>query len=106
MLSGLNPNHSYPTAWDYWFSKSESSWVIVTLTNEDKIYGKYGPKSYASSYADGHDLYLESVYIIETAKDTNLNWDEISGDKGVLILGDTIKCIEFRENSCVKDCIT
>lgn len=100
LLSELNPNYPYPTAWDYWFSKSEPFWVIVTLTNGDKIYGKYGRESYAASYVSGHDLYLESIYSIETMKNSNLKWNEVAGDKGILILGDTIKCIEFREDGC------
>ncbi len=37
----INKIHPVPTAWDYYFSKQEESWIIVTLKNGKTIYGKF-----------------------------------------------------------------
>ena len=55
------------------------------------ISGRYATKSFASSDIDKHDLYLEDVYTINEQS----VWHDIDGNEGVLILGESIKCIEF-----------
>lgn len=87
----LKPIHPCPTAWDFCFSKQQSCWVIVTLMSGEMISGRYATKSFASSDIDKRDLYLEDVYTINEQS----VWHHIDGNEGVLILGKSIKCIEF-----------
>ena len=35
---GINKIHPAPTAWDYYFSKQEESWIVVTLKSGKTIY--------------------------------------------------------------------
>jgi len=35
--------HHIPTAWDYLFSTIQPAWVVITLKNQNKIYGYMGP---------------------------------------------------------------
>ena len=88
---GIHCPHSIPNSWDYIFARSESSWVIVTLTNDDIIYGEYSTKSFASSDPDERDLFLEKTYI----PDKNGTWVEANGNEGIYIQKDQIKTIEF-----------
>ena len=83
--------HPVPTAWDYYFSKQKSAWVIVTLKSGKTIYGEYSNKSFSSSDADERDLYIEKVYNFKEGE----AWNEIERSKGILITKDEIETIEF-----------
>ncbi len=87
----LKPIHPCPTAWDYCFSSLNPNWVIVTLINGEVICGKCAEKSFVSSDMDKRDIYLEDVYTI----DKNKIWNRIEDNGGTLILGESIKCIDF-----------
>lgn len=52
----VNKIHPVPTAWDYYFSKQEESWIIVTLKNGKTIYGKFSDHSFASSDAEDRNV--------------------------------------------------
>lgn len=56
----VNKIHPVPTAWDYYFSKQEEAWIIVTLKNGKTIYGKFSEHSFASSDAEERDLYKKN----------------------------------------------
>lgn len=86
-----NISHPIPSAWDYYFSKQESSHIIVTLIDGTKIYGYYGSKSYSSSDSDERDIYIEKTYMED---DDNL-WIEDSESKGIYIPQSQIQIIEF-----------
>ena len=89
---GLSSIHGIPTAWDYKFSKTRRSvWIQVTLKDDKKIRGIYGPQSFASSVAEERDLYLQKV--VRVLKDGK--WEHIERSEGVLIKGNEIKYIEF-----------
>lgn len=87
-ISKMDP---IPSAWDYVFSRSEGSWVVVSLEDGRTVYGKYSSNSFSSSDAQERDLYLEAIY----DTDDNNNWIEIPNNKGVLIAGNNIRTIEF-----------
>lgn len=84
----INPT---PTAWDYYFAKQKPSWVIVTLLEGSKIYGRFDSSSFASSDRDERDIYIEEVYGI----DKENNWIKNELSDGVLVSKSNIKTIEF-----------
>lgn len=90
---GINVTHRTPTAWDYFFSKQESCWVIVTLKSGKIIYGKYGENSFSSSDPDERDLYIEKTYEV----DNQMNWSGDESNKGILVSKEEIETIEFLE---------
>lgn len=83
--------HPIPTAWDYFFSKQEKSWIIVTLKSGKTVYGKYSTESFASSDCEERDLYIEKNYSISE----DMSWIEDEKSKGILISKDEIETIEF-----------
>jgi hypothetical protein len=52
----INPHHS---AWDHYFGRRESCWVIVHLADGRKIGGWYGPESFAGLHPNSGHLYLQ-----------------------------------------------
>ena len=88
---GVKKIHPVPTAWDYFFSKQEEAWVIVTLKSGKTIYGKYSEQSFASSDNEERDLYIEKIY---TIKD-DMTWEEDEKSKGLLITKEEIETIEI-----------
>jgi hypothetical protein len=51
--------HPSPKAWDYFFGRGTPCWVIATLKSGRVIGGYYGTGSFASSFPNAEDLYLE-----------------------------------------------
>lgn len=92
-LSCLNIHisHSIPNSWDYCFSKNESTWLIVTLVDDNVIYGWFSTKSFSSSDTEERDLYIEKIYSI----DDNNTWIENESIDGIYIPKEQIKTIEF-----------
>lgn len=85
----INPTKS---AWDSFFSRRESYYVIVTLKNGKRIGGKYGLNSYSSTYPNPEGIYLEEVWKLN---DKN-GFDEIVDQtEGILITENEISTIEF-----------
>lgn len=82
-----------PTSWDYFFSKREKCMVIVYLKDaSNPIIGKFEYDSFASSFPNKTDLYLEKAY---TLNPENGNAEEKEKSKGLYIPFDSIKYIEF-----------
>lgn len=80
------------TAWDYIFAKKKGFWVIVNLKSGDRIAGVYGSDSFASSYPNKQQIYLEQQWSVnEKGKFLKVK----NRTSGVLLLGDDIKSIEF-----------
>jgi len=85
----INPTKS---AWDSFFSRRESYYVIVTLKNGKRIGGKYGLNSYSSTYPNPEGLYLEEVWKLNNKN----GFDEIVDQtEGILISENEISTIEF-----------
>lgn len=71
-----------PTAWDKAFQSAEECFIRV-LTNDNRwIAGYYGPASYATSYPEPHQLFLEKAY--EVSEDGTIR-DEIEGTRGIIV---------------------
>lgn len=71
-----------PTAWDKAFQSAEDVFIRV-LTNDDRwIAGYYGPASYATSYPEPHQLFLEKAFEVSSNGTIGA---EIEGTAGVVI---------------------
>lgn len=51
----------FPTAWDYYFDKRHSVWVLAHLKDGTMIGGLFGGDSYATSFPNDGDIFLEKV---------------------------------------------
>lgn len=89
---GVNTIHSTPTAWDYIFSKQEECFVVITLLNDNQIYGWYSSNSFTSSEPDERDIYVEILYQYREGQ-----WIKDEQAKGVYIAKNQIKHIEFKK---------
>lgn len=86
-----------PTAWDYKFgSISDERFIIVKLTDNSLVRGKYSTKSCSGSSGKERDLYLEEFYTI----DSEGEWEEIPNSDGILIKESQIAMIDFRKIDC------
>ncbi|WP_459560396.1 DUF6338 family protein [Burkholderia pseudomallei] len=82
-----------PTAWDFKFGSTlDERFIIVKLTDNTLIRGKYSSKSCAGSSEKEKDLYLEELYTTNSDGD----WEEIHNSDGILIKESQIAMIEFR----------
>jgi hypothetical protein len=53
--------HPVPKAWDYFFRQGRICWILATLRDGRVVAGLYSTNSFASSYPDEEDLYLETL---------------------------------------------
>ncbi|MGH1351864.1 MAG: DUF6338 family protein [Methyloligellaceae bacterium] len=85
---GFSIVHNMPTAWDWKFSRFNSSRVIVTLKDGTVYLGFLGKHSSFSSVSTERDLYIDCIYdeVEECWKQAN---------KSLYIAGDQVKTIEF-----------
>ena len=89
-----------PKSWDYFFSKREECFVLIHLTNGALIGGIYSNKSYASSYPESEDLYIEEVWEINN-KGHFIN--KIEGTIGLWIPKTSYNYIELFELNYEED---
>jgi hypothetical protein len=82
---------SSKSAWDFQFSKRESSWIIVHLKDGRKIGGKFAIRSFASTYPCKESIYLEELWKLENNKFIY----QVPRTNGILIISDDIFAIEF-----------
>lgn len=84
--------HPIPKAWDYIFATGESFWILVHLENGDLIGGLYGENSFASSFPNEQDLYLEEAWNVNEEGQFIEKIDETGG---LLITEQEIEFLEF-----------
>jgi hypothetical protein len=72
----------YPTAWDYFFDRRDPAFVLVHLNSGALLAGYWGPNSYAGSFPNDGDIYLEAVYSIDEAGKLG---DPIPDTRGVIL---------------------
>lgn len=91
---GFTMLSSIPTSWDHVFLRFTNTtiWVLVTLKDDTRVAGFWGPKSYASSDPNERDIYIEQVYRVTESGP----WELIERSSGILIPVEEIRYIEFR----------
>lgn len=87
-------NLPYPTAWDFFFETYQPAFMLVRLNNGRSIGGYFGPGSFAGSFPNDGDIYLESLYIMA---DDGAFTRPVDGTRGALIRKDQYECIELFE---------
>lgn len=84
--------HPVPTAWDYFFRRARPCWVMATLKNGKVVAGLYSGHSFASSYPDAPELYLEQLCNLSPeAKMIGLK----DQSEGAIIRMDQVQMLEF-----------
>lgn len=58
-----NAPHPIQKPWDFVFKQRKCYWVIVYLKNGEKVAGKFGGDSFASSAPAEEQIYLEEVWL-------------------------------------------
>lgn len=85
-----------PTAWDKAFQSAEECFIRV-LTNDNRwIAGYYGSASYATSYPEPHQLFLERAFAV--SEDGTIG-AEIEGTRGVIVDCTAIQLLQVLSGS-------
>lgn len=84
----------HPTGrpWDYFFSKNQCCWVLVTLKSGKKYGGLYGYASFASGSPEPEQIYLEQHWALNEDGDFDHKYQDTLG---VVILTSEIESVEF-----------
>lgn len=85
-----------PTAWDKTFQSREACFVRVLNAEGQWIGGYYGENSYATSYPESPELFLERAFEVF---DDGTFGSEVPGTMGVLINCREIQLLQVVENS-------
>lgn len=86
--------HPARTAWDYLFSQGKFYWVLVTTSNGERFGGRYAEKSFATSYPDPHEIYLQELWRVD---ENGVFIEAVEGSAGILVRRDEVRRIEFFE---------
>lgn len=90
-LDALQQHHA-PTAWEGLFSGlSESRWILVTLKNEEAVYGLLDASSHVSADPHERDIYISGVY----RKAGSEAWEPVPNTEGMYIKAEEISTIEL-----------
>lgn len=84
-------NIQIPTAWDWYFSQRPICLVRIYLKDGNEIIGYFGESSYATSFPNDGNIYLEQVYV----KNEKNELIASEGSSGILISKDSYSLIEF-----------
>jgi hypothetical protein len=82
----------YPSAWDYYFDDRKPAFVLVHLKTGKLVGGYFGKGSYATSFPNQGEIYLEAVY--ETSDDGTFG-EPIEDTDGLIIAKDEYHYIEL-----------
>jgi Family of unknown function (DUF6338) len=80
------------TAWDDFFGRNPECWVLCHLKNGKKIAGLFSEDSFATSYPQKQELYLEKTFAVN---DDGKILNEIPGTMGMLVRYEDCHLIEF-----------
>lgn len=81
-----------PKAWDYFFGRAESCFMLLHLKNGKTIAGLYRGDSFASAYPEKEDLYISEVW---SSDPEGHIIEKIPGTKGMLINKASVDYIEL-----------
>jgi hypothetical protein len=84
--------HPVDKPWDFVFGKRQTSWVIVTLKNGEKVAGMFGLNSFASSAPAEEQIYLEEQWLLNESGGFERAVKQTSG---IIILSSEILTVEF-----------
>jgi hypothetical protein len=82
----------HPTAWDNFFARRETCWMIFHLKSGATIGGHYGIGSHASSFPNEADVYVSEAWRLD---EHGRFTEQVDGTMGVLIRREDCELIEF-----------
>lgn len=82
----------YPTAWDFFFDEREPGFALIHLNNGKFLGGYWGGNSYAGSFPNDGDIYLEAMYSVD---ESGRFGDAIPNSRGVLLRKEQYSYIEL-----------
>ncbi|MCC7044526.1 MAG: hypothetical protein IT183_11725 [Acidobacteria bacterium] len=86
--------HPVPMAWDFFFARGIPCWVLFRLKNGKSIGGYFGPGSFASSFPNGRDIFVEQAWVVdEGGRFIRM----VDGTAGALVSFDDCELLEFFE---------
>jgi hypothetical protein len=89
------PQLSYdptPRAWDFAFRGIEPCYLRVQLTDGSWHGGWYGGESFASSYPEPRELFIEKAYKMKPDGEFD---GELPGTRGIYVRCDEVRSLEF-----------
>ena len=84
--------HPVQKPWDFVFSQRRCYWVVVTLKNDQRIAGKYGQNSFASSAPHAEQIYLEEEWLLNVDGGFDRPTDQSAG---IIIVSSEILSVAF-----------
>lgn len=94
VLSRLTSIHPAPSAWDFVFAQRRAQFVRIRLKDGTLIGGLYSDGSFASSYPEPQDLFLEQAWRLDPNGPFG---GPIPRSRGVLVREDSWAVVEFLE---------
>lgn len=92
-----NAPHPTKKAWDFFFSQRKTCFLVITLSDGTKVGGFFGLNSFATSYPEPYELFIEEEWILseDGAFDRAVN-----GSLGILVSGSDIRLVNvYPDNS-------
>jgi uncharacterized protein DUF6338 len=84
--------HPIPKAWDHFFRQGKICWVMATMKDGRLVAGLFSTNSFASSYPDEEDIYLETLCTLSPeGKITGI----VKGSEGAILRMDDVLLLEF-----------
>jgi hypothetical protein len=94
VLASYGLDHPTPRGWDYFLSGKRQFWVLFHLKNGKMVGGYFGAKSFASTYPQEPELYVEQVWrVCENGKFVEV----VEGTAGAVLRQSDWDRIEFFE---------
>lgn len=84
--------HPIQKPWDFVFSQRHPCWIIVTLKDGEKVAGKFGHKSFASSAPSEEQIYLEEEWLLNEDGGFERQAEQSAG---IIILSSEIRSVEL-----------
>jgi hypothetical protein len=84
--------HPIPKPWDYFFGQKIRCWVIVHLKDGRRIGGRFDTNSFASSFPNKEQIYIEEVWKID---ELGAFQEPINCSMGIIIAEENILGLEF-----------
>ena len=81
-----------PTSWDYAFTGGGPYFVRARLRDGERVGGFFGDGSFASSYPEVQDLYLEEAWRLTP---DGAFVERLSGSRGLLLRRETVELLEL-----------
>lgn len=82
----------YPTAWDFFFDSRQPAFLLIRMNDGSLLGGYWGPSSYAGSFPNDGDIYLEATYHL---KPDGKFASKVDGTRGALVRKDQYTLIEL-----------